>query len=96
MKRSRYDVLLEPVVTEKITKQSEKWGKYAFRVSPQANKKEVLAAVEKIFNVHVTGVNVMNNTGKWKRVRFQPGKTANWKKAIITLKKGEKIDTTKS
>ena len=96
MKRSTYDVLLEPVITEKITKQSEKMGKYAFRVHPGTNKKEVKAAVEKIFNVHVIQVNVMNGAGKWKRVRFQPGKTADWKKAIVTLKKGEKIDITTS
>ncbi len=96
MKRGMYDVLFEPVITEKITRQSEKMGKYAFRVHPGANKKEIKSAVEKIFNVHVVRINVMNNAGKWRRVRFQLGKTADWKKAIVTLKKGEKIDITTS
>ena len=94
MKLNVHDVIQEPVVTEKITKASEKMGKYAFKVHPDANKKTVRAAVEKIFNVHVTNVHVINVRGKWRRVRFQPGKTANWKKAIVTLKKGEKIDIT--
>jgi large subunit ribosomal protein L23 len=89
-----FDVIVEPVITEKITKDSPKLSKYAFRVQPSANKKEIKAAVEKIFNVHVLRVNTLNVSGKWRRVRFQPGKTANWKKAIVTLKKGEKIDIT--
>ena len=94
MKLHIYDIIQEPLITEKMTKESEKLGKYAFRVHPKANKKEVQSAIEKIFNVHVTRVNTLNNAGKWRRVRSQPGKTADWKKAIVTLKKGEKIDIT--
>ncbi len=94
MKLHLYDIILEPLITEKITKVSEKLRKYAFSVHPQANKKEVKSAVEKIFNVHVIRVNVMNYDGKWRRVRYQPGKTAGVKKAIVTLKAGEKIDIT--
>lgn len=94
MKLHIYDIVQEPLITEKMTKDSEKLGKYAFRVHPKANKNEIQAAVEKIFNVHVTQVNTLNNSGKWRRVRSQPGKTADWKKAIVTLKKGEKIDIT--
>ena len=94
MKRHMYDVLQQPWITEKITRETEKLGKYAFRVYPQASKQEIKAAVEKIFNVHVTQVNTLNNRGKWRRVRFQPGMTEDWKKAIVTLKKGDKIDVT--
>lgn len=94
MKLHMQDVIQEPLITEKIAKQGDTLGKYAFQVHPQANKKQVKSAVEKNFNVHVTKVNVMNLAGKWRRVRSQPGKTANWKKAIVTLKKGEKIDIT--
>lgn len=94
MKLHLHDTILEPLFTEKITRYAEKEGKFVFRVHPAANKKQVKAAVEKIFNVHVTHINVMNVKGKWRRVRFQAGRTAAWKKAIVTLKKGEKIDIT--
>ena len=94
MKLHVYDVVLEPVITEKIAAQEEKQFKYAFKVHPDANKKQIKSSVEKLFNVHVLKVNTMNKLGKWRRVRFQPGKTANWKKAIVTVKAGEKIDIT--
>ena len=94
MKLTVYEILQEPVITEKITRESEKLSKYAFRVHPTANKKEIKSAVEKIFNVHVTKVNTLNNRGKWRRVRHQPGLTSDWKKAVVTLKAGEKIDIT--
>jgi len=95
MKLHVYDVVLEPVITEKIAAQEETQRKYAFKVHTDANKKQIKASVEKIFNVHVTSVNTMNKQGKWRRVRFQPGRTAAWKKAIVTIKAGEKIDITK-
>ena len=94
MHLSIYEIIQQPLITEKITRESEKLGKYGFRVHPHANKKQIKFAVEKVFNVHVTRVNTLNNTGKWRRVRYQPGKTADWKKAIVTLKTGEKIDIT--
>ena len=91
MKLHLYDVLLEPVITEKSTGEKEQ-GRYTFRIHSEANKKSVKAAVEKIFNVHVTKVNTQVVPGKWKRVRFRPGLTAERKKAIVTLKEGEKIE----
>ena len=94
MKLSVYEIIQEPLITEKIARESEKFGKYAFRVHPTANKKQIKSAVEKIFNVHVVRVNSLNNSGKWRRVRHQPGQTSDWKKAIVTLKSGEKIDIT--
>ncbi|MFA5160050.1 MAG: 50S ribosomal protein L23 [Candidatus Omnitrophota bacterium] len=95
MKLNLYDVVIEPLITEKLSKAAEAANKYGFRVHPQANKKEVKAAVEKIFSVHVKSVNTINVSGKWRRVRHVPGQTTAWKKAIVTLKKGEKIDLTK-
>ncbi len=94
MRLHLYDVIQQPLITEKLTRDQEKLGKYAFQVHPKSNKKEIKSAVEKAFNVHVEKVNVSNQMGKWRRVRFQPGRTADWKKAIVTLKKGEKIDIT--
>ena len=91
MKLHLYDVILEPLITEKSTGQKE-GHKYSFRVHSSANKKEVRSAVEKIFNVHVTKVNTHVVPGRWKRVRFQPGMTAEWKKATVTVKEGEKIE----
>lgn len=94
MKLHLYDVLTDPLITEKAAGEQQAIGKYAFRVHPQANKKQIRSAVEKVFNVTVTNVNTANYKGKWRRVRYQPGKTAAWKKAIVTLKKGDKIDLT--
>lgn len=96
MKLNIYDVIQEPLITEKIARETEKYNKYAFRVHPTANKKQIKSAVEKIFNVHVTNVHTTNNFGKLRRVRFQPGMTASWKKAIVTVKTGEKIDITQA
>ena len=94
MKLSVYEIIQEPLITEKIARETDKLGKYAFRVHPDANKKQIKSAVEKIFNVHVVKVNALNNSGKWRRVRYQPGQTGDWKKAIVTVKSGEKIDIT--
>lgn len=90
-----FDVIRQPSITEKFTQQNAK-GKYAFEVHPESNKHQIKEAVEKIYNVHVTGINTMNSRGKWRRVRRDLGKTAAWKRAIVTLKKGEAIDITAS
>lgn len=92
MKLDVYEVIQKPLITEKGAADTERFGKYAFTVHKAANKKQVKAAIEKIFNVHVTKVNVLNQQGKWRRIRFQPGRTPEWKKAIVTIRKGEKID----
>jgi large subunit ribosomal protein L23 len=94
MNLNMYNVIQEPLITEKITKETEKNHKYAFKVHPKASKNDIKSAVEKIFNVTVTKVNTINNDGKWRRVRYQPGKTAAWKKAVVTVKSGQKIDIT--
>lgn len=92
--RDRYAVIKGPVITEKASTKMEEENKYSFAVDRRANKIEIKRAVEKAFNVTVTRVNTVSMRGKLKRVRYQPGKTPDWKKAIVTLKSGEKIDYT--
>mgnify|MGYP001601921739 CR=1 FL=1 len=89
--KSFFDCIVEPLKTEKSSLQ-EADGKYYFKVVPTATKKDIRSAVEKVFNVHVIQVNTQRVKGKLKRVRYQPGYTSDWKKAIVTLKKGEKLD----
>ena len=90
-----YDTIQSPLITEKGSVLSEKQNKYFFRVAVKANKQEIKESVEKIFNVKVKSVNTMNMLGKNKRLRASAGKTPDWKKAIVTLKEGQKIDFTK-
>ncbi len=69
-------------------------NKYLFWVDRRSNKIEIKSAVENIYKVKVGGVNTLMMRGKLKRVRYAVGKTADWKKAIVTLKEGSKIDIT--
>ena len=86
-----YDVQL----TEKGSGLSERQNKYFFRVARSANKIEIGKAVEALFRVNVVAVNTMNMLGKKKRVRSQAyGKRPDWKRAVVTLKEGSKIDLT--
>jgi len=87
-----YDLITYPLITEKSTIQAEELNKYSFRVKPQASRHDIKLAIEKAFSVKVVKVNTMMVRGKWRRIRFQPGYAPNWKKAIVTLKAGEKID----
>ncbi len=66
-------------------------GRYVFRVASKANKIEVKKAIEKVYDVHVTKVNIVNVLGKSRRQGRIKGQTQNWKKAIVTLKDGERI-----
>lgn len=70
------------------------FNKYVFEVYKDANKAEIKKAIELVYKVKVKDVNTMIMSGKWRRVRFKPGKTPDWKKAIVTLRKGDKIDVT--
>jgi large subunit ribosomal protein L23 len=83
-------IILEPVLTEK-TNQMRETGKYVFVVDKRANKYQVMQAIRELFSVHPTSCNIMLVKGKPKRSRTQAGYTATWKKAIVTLQKGEKI-----
>jgi large subunit ribosomal protein L23 len=88
-----FDIIETIRLTEKATLLGEKLNKYVFRVSPCANKLQIKAAVEKLFGKKVVDVNTCNYAGKKKRQRQAAyGRTAHWKKAIVTLKEGEKID----
>lgn len=86
-----YDVLKKPLITEKSTSLLQE-NKYTFEVDPRANKTEITQAVQSIFKVKVEKVNTMRVKGKTKRVRNIPGKTPDRKKAIVTLRKGDKIE----
>ena len=90
--RSPASVVIRPVVTEKVTKDTERYSKYAFAVDRHASKIEIKKAVEKLFGVEVVKVNTITMRGKTRRVRFRPGKTPDWKKALVTLKEGQKIE----
>jgi large subunit ribosomal protein L23 len=86
-------VILGSIVTEKSERMKTVDRQYSFRVSRVVNKIEIRQAVEKLFKVHVTEVRVMNYMGKMRRMgRFQ-GRKPDWKKAIVTLKKGETIES---
>ncbi|BAF58503.1 MAG: 50S ribosomal protein L23 [Pelotomaculum sp.] len=85
------DILRKPVVTEKSTSLLQD-NKYTFIVDPRANKTEIKEAVEKIFKVKVEKVNTMRVKGRIKRVRNIPGKTPDYKKAIVKLRQGDKIE----
>ena len=88
-----FDIIQTASLTEKSSLLGEKYNKYVFRVSPRANKIQIKQAVEKLFNKKVVSVNTCNYAGKKKRERRADyGRKAHWKKAIVTLKEGEKID----
>lgn len=86
-----YSVLLRPLITEKGTMLAES-GKYAFQVATAANKMQIKEAVELAFSVSVTKVNVMVMPAKQRRVGRSVGMTSEWKKAIVTLAAGERIE----
>ncbi len=85
------DVIIRPVLSEKSTDLAEE-NKYVFQVAMNANKHLIKKAVKEIFNVNPKKINVMKVRGKRKRVRHQYGYTTSWKKAIVTIAKGEKIE----
>jgi len=94
MKES-YQIVQNLLITEKGTRLTEKENKYLFRVHPAANKREIKQAVESLFGVNVEQVNTMLRKGKMKRERtMRYGRTAGWKRAVVTLKDGDTIDLT--
>jgi len=86
-----YRVLHRPLITEKNSILQAQ-GKYAFKVAEEANKEQIKQAVEKAFKVTVTGVNVMTVAGKRRRMRGREVMSPSWKKALVTLKPGDKIE----
>jgi large subunit ribosomal protein L23 len=85
------DLIIQPVISEKTTALMEQ-NKYIFKVPVVANKQMIANAVTSLFGVRPKNVNIMMVRGKTKRVRYQFGKKTAWKKAIVTLKAGDKIE----
>ena len=83
------DIIISPVITERSMDDLQV-GKYTFKVAKDANKSEIKKAVEKLFGVEASKVNTLNVRGKEKRVGRYFGKTASWKKAIVTLTEDSK------
>ena len=88
-----FDKILSPLVTEKSTNLSE-YNKIVFKVNTNANKKTLKSNIEKIFKVNVTKINIINKKSRIKTTRGKKIKVKGYKKAIITLKKGQNIDLT--
>ncbi len=86
-----YDVLRRPIITEKNTLLVG-LNKYTFEVAPDANKAQIREAVEKAFKVNVTKVNVIHVPGKMRRAGRRRGMTSSWKKAVVTLQPGDRIE----
>ncbi len=87
-----YTIIERPMVTEKSSMAAEQ-GKYTFKVNPEANKIEIREAIEQIYPVHVTKVNTVTVRGKSYRLgRVKTRKRPDWKKAIVTLRAGERIE----
>ena len=90
MKLAR-EIIIKPVVTEKSVDLMQE-NKYCFKVAKDANKIDIKNAIEEIFKVTVENVNTVNVHGKMKRMGRTQGKTASWKKAIVTLREGDSIE----
>jgi len=90
------NILIKPIVTEKMTAQGEEFNRYGFVVEKSANKLEIKLAVEELYDVKVSEVNTMRYPGKRKQRHTKSGvsigKTASYKKAVVTLAEGEVID----
>jgi large subunit ribosomal protein L23 len=90
------EILLKPIVTEKMTAQGDKFNRYGFMVDKKANKLQIKKAVEELYGVTVDSVNTMRYGGKVKtrntKSGLLTGKTVAFKKAVITLAEGSKID----
>lgn len=87
-----HQILIQPLLTEKITALREQGNTVGFLVHSEANKIQIKQAVESLLKVKVARVNVMNVRGKIKRLGRFSGKRADWKKAFVTLKEGEKLE----
>ncbi len=87
-----YDILKAPIITEQSTKMIESQNRYTFKVDRKANKVEIKKAVEAIFNVTVLKVNTINVLPKFKRMGKHEGYKSAYKKAVVKLAEGQKID----
>lgn len=90
-----FEIIKTVRLTEKGTRQGEKYNQYTVVADRRANKTQIRQAVQELFKVKVTNVNTMNVRGKLRRQRTtQEGRSSNWKKAVVTLKDGDKITLT--
>lgn len=87
-----YRIVKRALITEKSVIVKDEFNKYVFEVDPRANKIEIGNAVEKLFKVKVLDVHVMNVAGKKKRIGRTVGRKSDWKKALVTLAPGNRID----
>ena len=87
-----YNVILRPILTERSTNLKEKQNQYIFEVRSDATKPDICHAVQEIFKVKVLSVRTMNVLGKFRRMGRSVGQRPDWKKAIVTLSEGQKID----
>ncbi len=87
-----YQIIKVPLLTEESTLQMDTRNKYTFRVDPRATKGQIRDAVEQLFKVKVLAVNTMNYSGKRRRRGRIEGWRPDWKKAVVTLREGDKID----
>ncbi len=85
-------IIKRPLITEKSSAQKELLNTYVFEVNPKSNKYQIREALESMFKVDVVDLRTLNVRGKMRRVGRSFGKRSNWKKAIITLKQGQKIE----
>jgi len=85
------DIIIRPIISEKTTEFMEQ-QKYVFQVARDANKPMVKKALKELFNVTPEKINILNVRGRNRRLRFRVGKRAAWKKAIVTLNAGDKIE----
>ena len=92
MKRAHEDIILRPLVTEKSNMLQEEHNQVVFRVAKDANKIAIRQAVEKLFNVKVVDVKTIRNPSRWRRVGRNVGKRPSWKKAIVKLREGDRIE----
>ena len=92
MIRAPEDIILRPLVTEKSNMLQEEHNQVVFRVAKDANKIAIRQAVEKLFNVKVVDVKTIRNPRRWRRVGRNVGKRPAWKKAIVKLREGDRIE----
>jgi large subunit ribosomal protein L23 len=92
MKRDPRTIILEPVVTEKTTRNRETMNEVAFKVARDATKVDIRNAVKDLFGVDVLDVRTMSVRGKLKRLGRFEGQRASWKKAVVTIKEGQSIE----
>jgi len=88
------EVLIAPILSEKSMTAKDEQNRYTFRVNPKSNKTEIKKAIETLFKVKVSAVRTANMPGKLHKVGRYEGYRSDWKKAIVTVKAGQKIDMT--